>query len=1544
MAWRGMARQRGRSSRAIPTVASLRIVLLATTALIGVAMGTSSGEAATFTVINGNDSGAGSLRQAILDSNSSSGSNFIDFQSNSTITLSSTLPTLTQSVTLESTLGDNPTITGGGSPPFFTANSGVALGLAASGGQLTASTGVAANGVFDISATPFRGFVQTLSGSGTVALGGAGLVILAGSTEFSGVIGGGGGVEIVGGTQTLSGANTYANVTQIDSGAALALKGGGSIANSAYVAFFFGGTLDISQTTAGATVGGLFDPFGSGVVSLGSQALTITNGSFFKGVIKDGGIGGGSGGGLTIANGAVQSLYGTNTYTGLTTINSGGELDLVGSGGLNGSIATSSGVVANGVFDISGLTNRSAVIKSLSGSGQVNLGSAALTLTNASGTFSGLIADGGRNGGTGGTLTLNGGTEILTGANTYTGGTHVAAGTLGVGNSAALGTGQVILFDNTTLAFVAGGLNLTNRILLGTPDPTIDTGANTDTISGVISGAGSLTKAGTGTLILTNADTYSGGTTIAAGTLQLGNGGTTGSIIGNVVDNGTFAVNRSNAYTFGGVISGAGAFQQLGSGTTTLTAINTYTGATTVAAGGTLALSGGGSIATSSGVATNGTFDISGLSGSTSIASLSGTATGVVTLGTNTLTLTNAAGIFAGAIAGSGSLKLAGGTEVLTGAGSYSGGTTIAAGTLQLGNGGTSGSIVGNVVDNGTFAINRSDAYTFGGVIAGTGAVQQLGTGTTTLTGVNTYTGATTIAVGGTLALSGAGSIAASSSIAANGTFDISKLAGGTAITSLSGAASGAVVLGTNTLTVTNGSGVFAGTITGAGSLVLAGGTETLDGASGYSGGTLLQAGTLVIGNSAALGTGALRMDDGTVLAFGADNLTLSNSVVFTGANDPTIDTGTRTATIAGSLSGAGALTKAGSGTLILTGTNTYSGGTTIATGTLQIGNGGRTGSIVGDVANSGALVFDRADDVTFAGGISGSGRLSQIGTGTLTLTGTSSVAGATTIATGTLIVDGSLANSAVTIDSGGTLGGRGTVGGITADAGSTVAPGAKSPYGTLHVAGSVAFNTGSTYEVGIAAGGKTDNIAATGAAKLAGGTVDVLAASGGTYSTATRYTVLTASRGVSGQFADATSNLAFLSPVLTYGRNAVTLGFANNAASNNFPSVAATRNESATAAALQGLGSGSALYNAVLGQTAAGARQAFDAASGEIHASAATAAVEDSRFVREAIFDRLWDASSGGPDATQILGGFAPATSLPPAARGYAPVPAAATAALPAPYAIWGQGFGDFGRNGGDHNAATLDRSLGGFILGGDTRLYGALGDAWRVGVAGGYTNDSLDVAARGSAGTFESIFGAVYGAANYGAFDLRLGAAYGGNGTNINRTVSFPGFNETEHSSYSGETVQGFGELGYRIILPRGILEPVLDGAVIHVHQDAFHEAGGAAALLGLGQDTDVGTTTLGIRGEVAPFAAYPIVARGFLGWRHAFGDVVPTATQAFESGSPAFTVAGAPVARDAMAVEAGLDWRALSALTLGISYSGQVGGRANDEAVKGKMEYRF
>jgi outer membrane autotransporter protein len=113
----------------------------------------------------------------------------------------------------------------------------------------------------------------------------------------------------------------------------------------------------------------------------------------------------------------------------------------------------------------------------------------------------------------------------------------------------------------------------------------------------------------------------------------------------------------------------------------------------------------------------------------------------------------------------------------------------------------------------------------------------------------------------------------------------------------------------------------------------------------------------------------------------------------------------------------------------------------------------------------------------------------------------------------------------------------------------------------------------------------------------------------------------------------------------------------------------------------------------------------------------------------------------------------------------------------------------------------------------------------------------------------------------------------------------------------------------------------------------------------LNGAGVGYDYAATTLGARAEATLFDNAPLVARGMLGWRHVFGDVTPTSTLAF-AGAPSipFAVAGAPIARDALAVEAGVDWRLTRQATVGVFYSGSLAARDEDNAIKGKLDIAF
>lgn len=301
------------------------------------------------------------------------------------------------------------------------------------------------------------------------------------------------------------------------------------------------------------------------------------------------------------------------------------------------------------------------------------------------------------------------------------------------------------------------------------------------TIASELKGTGSLTKMDYGTLVLSADNSYTGGTTVTEGTLQLGNDSTTGSVQGDITNNAALAVKRSDTYTLSGKISGSGALAQNGSGTLILTADNSYTGGTTINAG-TLQLGTGGTSGSIKGNVTN---------------------NGILAVNRSDKVVLD------GAISGTGALQQNGaGTTVLSGDSSYSGTTTINAGTLQIGNGGTTGSIAGDVTNNGTLSFNRSNQLIFAKSISGTGSVTQDGAGTTLMTDANAYTGATRVNAG-TLQQKMHGSFSAASDyyVAANATLDN----GGYKTTLKSLDNSGTVNFGTNPGAVVTVTGNYTG-------------------------------------------------------------------------------------------------------------------------------------------------------------------------------------------------------------------------------------------------------------------------------------------------------------------------------------------------------------------------------------------------------------------------------------------------------------------------------------------------------------------------------------------------------------------------------------------------------------------------------------------------------------------------------------------------------------------------------------------------------------
>ncbi len=343
---------------------------------------------------------------------------------------------------------------------------------------------------------------------------------------------------------------------------------------------------------------------------------------------------------------------------------------------------------------------------------------------------------------------------------------------------------------------------------------------------------------------------------------------------------------------------------------------------------------------------------------------------------------------------------------------------------------------------------------------------------------------------------------------------------------------------------------------------------------------------------------------------------------------------------------------------------------------------------------------------------------------------------------------------------------------------------------------------------------------------------------------------------------------------------------------------------------------------------TDAAAQHAFDQLSGEVHASARSSIIEDSRFLRNAVNDRLRAAFDG-------VG----AVSMPVMAYGEGR-PHNATAVADS-FAVWGQAFGSWGNWKSDGNAARLNRSIGGFFVGADAPV----SDTWRLGAAGGYSRTSFNVRDRASSGSSDNYHLGVYGGTTWGDLAFRTGASYTWHDINTSRGVVFPGIDDSLNGQYDAATAQVFGELAYGFKAGSARFEPFANLAYVNLRTDDFTEQGGAAALSSSTTSSDATFTTLGLRASTSfRFGETAVAAKGSVGWRHAFGDVAPDAMMRFASGSDVFPIAGVGIAHDTAVIEAGLDFDLSSSAVLGITYGGQLGSSVADHTFRATFDVKF
>ncbi|WP_165357520.1 autotransporter outer membrane beta-barrel domain-containing protein [Sphingosinicella sp. CPCC 101087] len=1104
---------------------------------------------------------------------------------------------------------------------------------------------------------------------------------------------------------------------------------------------------------------------------------------------------------------------------------------------------------------------------------------------------------------------------------------------------------QLLRFDTAGYALQGGALATTGGFSI------VEVNAAEATIGSAITGSAGLTKTGAGTLTLSGANSYAGLTTVGAGTLSLAAGG---SIAGPVQNDAAFA----NAGTVSGLVTNDGTLASTGTlngglvnrGTATLAG---QVDGTIANDGGTIALTDALSGVTRLDQAAGASFDLAGFE--MTVGTLHGA--GSIVLGGGTLAIgkPGSTSAFDGTIAGSGAVMIAGGS--FQGSGTIDAAVTVADGARLVGAQGRTlsmGSLVlgaesqvdvtlgapsslalfdvgGDFTLDGTLDVTATSAFGAGvyrlfdyggtltdngmelGTIAGASAdslsIQTSAAGQVNL--VETAGATLTFWDGGDPGLHNNGAVDGGS-----GTWG----AGGTAWTTADGGVNGV-------MSPQPGFAVFQGS----------GGMVTIDNEAGQASVTGMQFavdGYTVSGGDLALSgdRAAIRVGDGT--AAGA----------------------AFTARIGASLTGSATLVKTDLGTLVLTGSNTYSGGTVVEAGTLV----GDTEALRRNFANNGTLIFDLATGGTYSGTVTGTGKTIKSGGGVLTLTGANAtdweVANGSLVSTsalftgdvdlardtsfvfdqagegayagtitgsGAMIVrgggairfegDGSGFRGTTSVGQGQTLAVNGALGGTLdvaaggrlqgtgkVDSGNvagTIAPG--NSIGTLTFTGNLALASGSSYEVEADPAGSSDRIIVGGAATIESHVeVNVLAVNGN-YAANTSYTILTAAGGVTGTFATVTSNLAFLTPTLTYAANAVMLNLRRNTV--EFGTVGETVNQRAVAPSIEVLGAGNDVYDAVVALTAPEARNAFDQLAGSDYASVRGQLLEDGRFVRDAMLARGETAGTTG-------------------------------------MSVWGRVIGSWGSKDRDPNGEGYDRDLKGLLTGFDS----SLGEHIRAGVALGY--GSTDLRSARAEHDIDAYHAGGYMIGSYGMVSVQLGGAYTWNDVHASRRVAFGTLDQTLSGDYSARTFQAFGEVALKGELGGVILQPFAALAHLTLSDGEVNELGGSAALQGGNGNESISYGTLGVRTRAnLDVGALGLRFAGSAAVRHAFGDRAPTIDLAFASG-PAFIVSGTAIERNSITVDAGLEADLGRNITFGVSYSGNYGDRSTDHGAHGSFSWRF
>lgn len=868
-------------------------------------------------------------------------------------------------------------------------------------------------------------------------------------------------------------------------------------------------------------------------------------------------------------------------------------------------------------------------------------------------------------------------------------------------------------------------------------------------------------------------------------------------------------------------------------------------------------------------------------------------------------------------ITGSGALsKTEAGTLILNGNNSYTGGTSIYAGDIQVSSDANLGlgavSLTGgaltiagdfttyrnfDVDQRGTINVMGGQSLNGNGVLSGNGNFIKDGEGTLALNGSNTLTGNIGIK---------AGELVVNRDAALGDVSNDVTFMGGTLTTNESFASSrnfnldvdGKFNVGGATQLTLDGNVVGSNDIIKSGAGILA-----LNGVNKFR--NLNIADGFVVGNSASFG-GDIR-NAGTAI-FNIAGTETYNGVI-QGLNF--ID---------------GSMVKDGAGSLTLGGVSLLD--WTINNGELVIDANKFGGDI--NVGSLGTAVVNQSTNGTLAGILSGTGNVLKNGEGTLFLTGDSSAFDGVVRITngginiGTADAKGSLGGSLI-VESGGVLSGVGTIGSglnshISVTDGGILAPG--NSIGTLTVNGNLVLESGSIYNVETdPLSTDSDRVIVTGDATINGGTVAHIGFAGD-YALNTKYTILKADGKLAGSFGNVTSEFAFLNPTLLYDYNAgsVQLELARNEVP--FISKGTTSNHLAVANALDGIGTSSDVYNAFVklpdDKTIIG--NALDSLSGEIYGSTSSALIEESQYIRDIVNNRMRGA----------LGGIVMNDEI-------------SSTKVNQEWSAWAQAYGGWNKIDGNGNYADVKHSTGGFLVGADTIVE----HGWLVGVFAGYSNSTIKADARASSASVDSFHIGAYAAKEWdNNIALRLGVANSWHKIDTERTAAFLGFGpQSLTSDANARTFQAFGEVAYKIETKKVTFEPYGNFAYINHHMGGYNEEGGSASLHGSKSKTSAVFGTVGIRAktEVKFGANTTATVSAGAGYRKASNSVRGAASQSF-TGSDEFTIYGAPIAKDAAILEAGLDIPISKKSNFNLNYQAQISTKSTAHTAGARFVIKF